>query len=152
MNPFEQPSFLAAGEPSYPPLTIGITKHGNGYSVQLSQSPKRRPHRVHTPPPNPLEGMDPDEIIDQMIDGVGAVLRTFRDAEVGDSWKEGEDREKVRTAFKTMFPGFTQQAVSMTEKPEPPQTDADLYGRHESLVFESKESLMKYLDENLSST
>jgi hypothetical protein len=148
----QEPAFLAGGHPSESPLTIGITKHGNGYSIQLSQSPKRRPHRVRELPPNPLEGMDPDQIIDQMIEGVGAVLRTFRDAEVGDTWKEGEDREKVRTAFKTMFPGFTQQAVQMTEKPEPPQTDAELYGRHESLVFESKESLMKYLDENLSST
>ncbi len=134
---------------SAPTLKVSVLKFDNGYAVSLDEVPKPREPRRLPPPENPFSGMDPDQIIDQMIDGVGAVLRTFRDAEAGEDWKGGEDRAKVRTAFKAMFPGLAQQAVSMTQEPEEPDLQVP---RKERRVFESKESLMKYLDENLKPT
>lgn len=135
----------------HPTLTVAITKLDNGYVVVLQEIPKRkqRKPRVHKPQPNPFEGMEPDQIIDQMIDGVGAVLRTFRQAEAEEEWKGGEDREKVRTAFKAMFPGLAQQAIDMTEKPEPPDPEELRMPRSEQQVFGSPEELMEYLKKNL---
>lgn len=143
-------AYLEPMEPVRPPkLTISIGKLDNGYTVALRQSPKRRAPRVHAAPPNPFIGKTPDEIIDNMIDGVGAVLRTFRQAEAEEEWKGGEDREKVRTAFKAMFPALAQQAVDMTQEPELPPSEEDIHGRSESNVFESKDALIEYLTKNL---
>lgn len=130
-----------------PSLTIQVVKMDNGYVTTLNEVPKRKPRKIRTIP-NPFVGKTPDEMIDQMIDGVGAILRTFRQAEAEEEWKGGEDREKVRMAFKAMFPTLAQQAVDMTQEPDP-EEEMPREPRHEQTVFETKDALVEYLTKNL---
>ena len=146
LNPSE---FAYAGpHVSRPSLVVTVTKLYNGYVTVLQETPKQDLQPAIGPAPSPFEGMEPDEIVDKMIDGIGAVLRSFRDSEVGDDWKGSADREKVREAFKVMFPDFVQRAVQLTSQ------DPVLYKepRNETRVHESKDSLMLYLDLNLTGT
>lgn len=132
---------------AHPTLTVQVVKMDNGYIVTLQEIPRPKPSR-RIVVPNPFEGKSPDEIIDQMIDGVGAVLRTFRQAEAEEEWKGSEDRETVRTAFKALFPNLAQQAFTLTEAPESEEDRRRQEPRQEQNVFGSKAELMKYLDQN----
>lgn len=145
------PAYSAVGAPGHQPrLVVSISKMDNGYTVQLREIPKPKRRVPIAPIESPFIGMEPDEIVDKMIDGVGAIVRSFH-AEAED-WKGSEEREKVREAFKVMFPDFSRQAIRLTAQPDPVDPDELREPRAESLVFESKESLMAYLDKNLSST
>jgi hypothetical protein len=137
-----------AGGPEYvtgyanrPTVTVQIAKVGNGYTLQLTTNPKRFPAAV-APEPSPFEGMSPDEVIDKMVDGAGAVLRRIHDAGAGEDWKEDGDRQQVREAVKAMFPGIARQIERSQEPPPEPS-------RHESLVFETKAKLMEFIEKEL---
>ncbi len=122
-------------------VLVSVGKVMNGYQVVLATRPKRKPVR---PMLNPLAGMDPDEAIDRMVDTFGAFLRTIHDKGAGEDWKDGHggDRQLIRDGFKAFLPHLAvsgyQTADESTELP-----------RHETMVFGTKEQLMKYLDENL---
>ncbi len=135
-----RPAYAAMGTGSMPPvLQINIVKVDNGYAVDLAAMPRRK---ERSPESGFVSAQDPDEMIDKMVDGLGAFLRAVHDEGAGETWKDGGDREKVREAVKTFFPSAYRQAVEMSEPPaEPP--------RSEERVFETKESLLKYLTENL---
>jgi hypothetical protein len=142
---YMEPSIGGHINPLRASLAISLVKTDNGYIVDLREVPPQKKQKpVHQE--SPFAGKSPDEIIDQMIDGCGAVLRTLRQAETEEEWKGSEDREKVRMAFKALFPSLAQQAFDMSHVEEIPQP------RHEQKVFESKESMMKYLNENLPTT
>ena len=124
-----------------PTLRITVLKVDNGYNLELASSP-RRP-QVVAPVPGAAEGVSPDEMIDRMVDGMGAFIRSVNDKGAGEDWKEDGDRLKIREAVKTFFPQLAQQAARAVT----PEDFA--MPRHESLVFESKQSLMKFLETNL---
>ena len=119
-------------------MVVQISKVDNGYTLNLQEQLPREP--VVPDFQNPFEGMDPDEIVDKMINGMGAVIRTINDKGAGESWKDDEDRQAVREAFKVMFPGLA-RSIRPPRMPKVP--------RYEDRVFESKETLLKYLTENL---
>ena len=140
-------SSYAPGTQRLPSVVVSVNKVGNGYSLALQTNPKRRMPRAVSPVENPFEGKDPAELIDNMIDGMGALIRAINDKGAGDGdWKGEDDREKVREAFKVMFPGMARNIQQLTEaSDEEPQEEP----RFESLVFETKKSLMEYLEKNL---
>lgn len=122
-----------------PSVSVKVDKLGNGYVISLQTHPKSPPSVVLRQ--NPFEGMDPDELIDKLIDGMGALLRTIHDEGAGENWKDSDDRSQVREAFRVMFPQMARsvdQSVASYEQP-----------RYDNLVFQSKKDLMEYLDKNL---
>jgi hypothetical protein len=135
--------------PMTPTLTVSIGKIDNGYVLKLNTIPKRKMPRAVA---SPFAGMDPDEMIDKIVDGMGALIRSINDKGAGEDWKDGEDRVKVREGFKAMFP-------SLVPPPIPKEEDTtfsvnavivdDETPRSESRVFESKADLIKYLSEQL---
>lgn len=135
--------YLGAAMPGSgrPSVSVGIGKVGNGYIVKLQTSPVQpKPPRLA---PSPFVGMDPDELIDRILDGMGALIRTVNDKGAGEDWKDGDDRKQVREAFRVMFPDMARKvdrAIEPVEYIEP---------RYEHLVFESKEDLLEYLKTNL---
>lgn len=124
-----------------PTVYVELRKVDNGYTIQLRTDPPRPPIRPEDFQ-GPYDGMDPDEIIDRMVDGLGAMVRTINDKGAGESWKDGDDRQQVREAFKIMFPQFARHAERIV-RPPPEQP------RQEHRVFETKKSLMDYLEKNL---
>lgn len=122
-------------------VDVSISKVGNGYTVQLQTSPP--PPKPPKFQPSPFVGMDPDELIDRILDGMSALIRTVNDKGAGEDWKDGDNRKQVREAFRVMFPEMARKvdlAVESIEYVTP---------RQDSLVFETKVALMKYLNENL---
>jgi len=124
-----------------PTLRITVLKVDNGYNLELASSP-RHPQAI-APVPSAAESMGPDEIIDRMVDGMGAFIRSINDKGAGEDWKEDGDKGRIREAVKIFFPQLAQQAQRVAHNPL-----ANL-PRHETLVFESKQSLMKFLETNL---
>lgn len=149
-HPFDMPGALGTGmDPAFsaPVATAFVAKVGNGYTIQFHTNPKMPPPVRIRPVKSPFEGMDPDEIIDRMVDGVGALLRSVNDSGAGESWKESADRQQVREAFKVFFPDFAARAEQLTQTQE--EQDTVELPRHESLVFEHKEELLAFLAKNL---
>lgn len=118
---------------------VDIVKVDNGYTVQLQEQIPYEPPTA-TDYPNPFEGMDSDEVVDKMIDGMGAAIRAINDKGAGEGWKDDADRQLIREGFKMLFPGLTRRAQPYKAPKQP---------RFETRVFESKEDLVKYLLENL---
>ena len=129
---------FADGPPSVS-VSVQLAKVGNGYTIQLQTHPPMPSARP--PGPTMFEGMDPDEMIDKMIDGIGALMRTIHDKGAGEDWKASEDRAQVREAFRVMFPPLANKADRAVVQYVPP--------RYDNLVFQSKKDLMDYLDRNL---
>lgn len=128
--------------PSPPPsVSVKIQKLGNGYTLQLTTNPPRPPV-AYGAEPSPFEGMEQDEIIDKLVDGAGALLGRLHDIGAGESWKDDAEREQVREAFKIMFPGVARQ---FSRPAGPPPVES----RYESLVFETKEKLMEFIEKEL---
>lgn len=134
----------SVGIPLVPTVTVSIGKIDNGYVLKLNTIPKRRAPRVVAPP---FAGMDPDEMIDKIVDGMGALIRSINDKGAGEDWKTDEDRAKVREGFKAMFPNLVPPPVHADDVAI--AVGEDLAPRSESRVFESKIDLIKYLTENL---
>lgn len=132
---------LGSGNP-HPLMNISIEKLGNGYVLSLTEYPKMPEPTV--PAPSPFEGLEPDELIDKMIDGVGALIRAINDKGAGEHWKDEEDRVQIREAFKVMFPQLARQADRLAGDPSQYQPP-----RSEQRVFESKDVLVEYLVKNL---
>ena len=131
------------GEPS---VVVQVQKLGNGYVINLRTNPpypKRRPiARV----PSPFVGQDPDELIDRILDGLSAVVRTINDQGAGELWKDEDNRKQVREGFRIMFPSMAATIDSaVSDEPEPVYEEP----RNEQLVFETKEKLLEYLTKNL---
>jgi hypothetical protein len=135
---FGEPAFGVGDLPHQggPSVVIAIQKLGNGFVTTLQTNPT--PAAVQQGPP--IEEADPDEQLDQLIDGLGAFFREINDKGAGEGWKEGEDRQKVRAAARLMFPQFSGQIARYTKSERP---------RYEQLVFESKDMLLEYLTKNL---
>lgn len=136
---------------SQPKLQVSITKLDNGYVTRLHELKKRKPVPPISPSGNPFVGMTADDIVDKLVDGMGAFLRTINDAGAGEDWKGG-DKAQVREAFKLIFPGIAQNAEQLARQTDQVDEEEAHIPRQETRVFESKESLMKYLDENLKAT
>lgn len=133
-------SFIPGAEG--PTLRITVLKVDNGYNLELASSP-RRPKAI-APVPSAAESMSPDEIIDRMVDGMGAFIRSINDKGAGEDWKEDGDKGRIREAVKIFFPQLAHAAArAVTTEDFLPMP------RHETLVFESKQSLMKFLETNL---
>ena len=134
--------------PQMPKLTIQLVKLDNGYVVKLQEAGKKAPRAI-APVESPFVGLEPDQIIDKLVDGVGAMLRSINDAGAGEDWKGSDNRAQMREAFKLLFPDMARHAEQLA-RPEDHPSEEDLHGpRHESNVFESKESLIEYLKKNL---
>lgn len=131
-------------EAPMPTMKVVIARMDNGYVVQLQELQKPKPVPAIEPSENPFFGMSSDDIIDKLVDGMGAFLRTINDAGAGEDWKGG-DKAQVREAFKLIFPGVAQNAEQLTRM----RTEEDEDPRRETRVFETKDALMKYLSENL---
>lgn len=142
------PAYLAVGS-GYgdgPSVFVSVEKLGNGYQIDLRTNPPRPKPRVVAHAPSPFVGRDPDEIIDQIIDGLGSLVSSIQDKGAGEDWKDGEHRVKVRETFRVMFPSMARQIDDVvSDEPEPVYEEP----RHEQLVFESKKSLMEFLEKNL---
>ena len=137
--PFAQAQIV--GGPVLDGLSISISKADNGYFVSLTEPPDFKAQI--DPDPSELPDLTPDQKIDAMIDAMTAFTRSFNDKAAGESWKDDEgDRKKLREGFKLLFPSLA----------NPPHFYPAPEGRNEQRVFESKEALMKYLDENLTFT
>ena len=134
---------------SQPTLQVNIAKLDNGYVVRLQELKKRRPVSGIQRSSNPFAGLSADEIIDKLVDGMGGFLRTINDAGAGEDWKGSENRAQMREAFKMLFPGMAQNAEQLANPTDPEVEEETRQPRQETLVFESKESLMRYLGENL---
>lgn len=142
--------FIAIGADA-PVISLKLAKLDNGYSVELMVNPKLKPieevkEEIATAVGaelNPPVEMTQDEIIDRMVDGLGAFLRSINDKGAGENWKGEDEKGKIREAVKLIFPQVSRQTVPANSyrNYEPPH--------HESKVFETKAGLMKYLDENL---
>jgi hypothetical protein len=126
-----------------PTLTIGLVKTDNGYTVQLQESPKPPPRVKTVSVEASQEEADPDELIDRMVDGMGALMRAIHNDAAEEDWKKDDDKAKVRAAFKAIFPNIVSQ-VQRQQNYVPPEEP-----RYENLVFEKKEDLLKYLEKNL---
>jgi hypothetical protein len=126
-------------------LQISIGKVDNGYTVNLLEPPKL-PKVEATKSPSEMKevNVDMDEKIDKMIDGFTAFLRHINDKGAGENWKEDNNREQLREGFKMAFPGLARGAYQTPGAPR-----HVLRARHENRVFETKEALIKYLEENL---
>jgi len=118
-----------------PTLRVSIERHDNGWLVSLVEPPKHPPAMTKTPPV-----MEESEMIDTMIDGIGALLRHLNDHGAGDDWKGSDDREKLREAFKVMFPGIVSPRAPVAQAAWP---------RQETRVFDAKAALLSYLEKNL---
>ena len=137
------------GIPLTPTLYVSIGKIDNGYILKLHTNPKRRIPRAVSAP-NPFVGMDPDETIDKIVDGMGALIRSINDKGAGEDWKEDGDRAKVRDGFKAMFPSLVPPPPPSKEELAELEAQVDAETpRSEQRVFESKEALIKYLTEQL---
>lgn len=139
-------SSYVAGFSEEPSVVVSVQKLGNGYMLDLRTNPKRPPlpRPVHVP--SPFVGQDPDELIDQILDGMSAIIRTINDKGAGEDWKDEENRKQVRDAFRIMFPSIASQ-IDRAVSDEPETTYEE--PRHEQLVFETKEKLFEYLTKNL---
>lgn len=133
-------SFLSAS--AGPTASAEIQKLGNGYVVTFMTNPPRR-HPVRQQGP-PLQGKDPDEIIDDLVNGLGAFMRTIREKETGEDWKDSQDRKLIRDGFRQMFPQVVSQIENAAEEPVESERP-----RHEQLVFETKAAMLEYLTKNL---
>jgi hypothetical protein len=140
-NESESSSLSFDGVSAAPSVSVKIQKVGNGYTLQLTTNPPRPPV-AYGAEPSPFDGMGQDEIIDKLVDGAGALLGRLHDAGAGESWRDDEDRQQVREAFKLMFPGVARQ---FAHPPGPPPVES----RHESLVFETKAKLMEFMEKEL---
>lgn len=129
-----------------PKLEVNIAKLGNGYTLALQVHPEPPKRRKVQHTPSPFVGQDPDELIDKILDGMSALIRTINDKGAGEDWKDGGDRKQVREAFRVMFPGMATQ-IDRAVSDEPPPTYQE--PRYEQLVFESKEKLIEFLTKEL---
>lgn len=146
---FGEEAYMPAAVPMTPTMVVTVGKLDNGYVLKMSSIPKPRPVQFVA---HPLAGMDPDEAIDKMIDGVGAFMRAIHNNAAEEDWKKGEDRAKVREAIKELFPSLLPPAVQsepgsavLTQESD----GAEFRAKSESRVFESKLDLIKYLTEKL---
>lgn len=147
------PHYLAGGIGAYaapvseePSVIVSVQKLGNGYMIELQTNPKQpeRPPVKHAP--NPFAGLDPDELVDQIIDGFGSLARSINDKSAGEDWKSDDNRKNVRDAFRLMFPSMSSHIDDAVSTELPP---VYIEPRHERLVFETKEKLFEYLTSNL---
>lgn len=113
-------------------LRVHVEKRDNGWTVDLNETPRLE----HAPVIGVPAEKDADEILDNVIDAIRAFLSSIHDED--DSWKGGDNREKMRNAVKAIFPGVTMPRFELP--PEP---------RTERRVFTDKAELLKYLGENL---
>jgi hypothetical protein len=142
MGAYLSPAFSSKA----PSVVIDIQKLENGYMLTLTTNPEQPKPRVVERQTSPFVGQDPDEIIDKMIDGFGAVIRAINDKGAGESWKDDEDRAQIREAFRVMFPGVSRQIDQVVSDEPVPQY---IEPRHEQLVFETKQKLFEYLMKEL---
>lgn len=148
---FDAPAegYISSYSPSaLPKLTIQLVKLDNGYVVKLQEAGRKAPRAI-APVESPFAGLEPDQIIDKLVDGVGAMLRSINDAGAGEDWKGSDNRSQMREAFKLLFPDMARHAEQLARPAELP-SDEDMHGpRQESNVFESKEALLEYLKKHL---
>lgn len=129
-----------------PSVVVSVQKLENGYMLELRTNPKQPKPRVVKRTPSPYVGQDPEELIDQILDGMSAVVRTINDKGAGEDWKDEDNRRQVREAFRIMFPSMASQIdQAVSDEPEPVYIEP----QHERLVFETKEKLFEYLTKNL---
>ena len=148
-----KPQYVPGGIGAYlspqseePSVVVSVQKLGNGYMLELRTNPPRPKPRIVKYTPSPFVGQDPDELIDQILDGMSAIIRTINDKGAGEDWKDEENRKQVRDAFRIMFPSIASQIDrSVSDEPETTYEEP----RHEQLVFETKEKLFEYLTKNL---
>jgi hypothetical protein len=127
-----------------PAVRVELVKLGNGYMTELIENRQQPEPEVKEDIATAVEAeLDPpsvDEQIDRMVEGLGAFMRSVHDKGAGEDWKEDGDKEKIRAAVKLFMPNVVRSDVGIKRYVAP---------RQESLVFESKKSLMEYLEKNL---
>jgi hypothetical protein len=129
-----------------PSVLIDIQKLENGYMLTLTTNPEQPKPRIVKHTPSPFVGQDPDELIDRVLDGLSALVRTINDKGAGEDWKDDENRKQVRDAFRVAFPNLSNQIdQAVSDEPVPQYVEP----RHEQLVFETKQKLFEYLMKEL---
>lgn len=142
---FGEPAIGSFESPAVPSVSVQIGKVGNGYTVHLQSRPERPRHPVRPRPEGPFQDLDPDQAIDKMVDGLGALIRSINDKGAGEDWKNDEDRQAIREVVKAIFP-------SVAGHPHgPPVYDYETMeqAKSEHLVFQEKSDLIAYLEKNL---
>lgn len=142
---FGEPAIGAFESPSAPSVSVQVGKVGNGYVVHLQARPERKRAPGRPRPEEPFQHLDPDQVIDKMVDGLGALIRSINDKGAGEGWKDDEDRQAIREVVKAMFPSF----AGHPQGPPAYDYEAAEQAKSEHLVFQSKEDLIQYLEKNL---